>query len=101
MHGIPFGTAWTANTEGRQHATLGQHVNGGALLRKQHWIAHRYSNDIDSEFDPSRAPCNRGQRGHAFEDRRAAHETVVLPDRIDAALFAQIDPAPETGRGPE
>src|SRR5689334_2236279 len=101
MHGIPLGTAWTADTEGGQHAALGQHVDGGALLGKQHRIAHRYSNDIDSELDPSRATCYRGQRGHAFQYRRAAHEAIVLPDRIDAALFAQIDPAPETGRGPE
>ena len=54
--------------------------------------------DVHAELDPPRPPGERRQRGHAFQDRRAADEAVGLPDRIDAALLAQIDPAPEARR---
>ena len=42
-------------------------------------------------------PGECGHQAHAFEDRLAADHAVGLPQRIDAARLAQIDPAPEPG----
>src|SRR5262249_51362239 len=41
------------------------------------------------------AAGERRHDAHAFEDRLAADNAVGLPQRVDAALFAQIDPPPE------
>ena len=55
----------------------------------------------DTTFMPKRMRRVRPGQGrhgrHAFEDRLAADQAVGLPQRIDAARLAQIDPAPVAG----
>ena len=49
----------------------------------------------------AQAPRPPGQRAHrrqALEDRLATDQTVGLPQRIDAARLAEIDPAPIVAR---
>jgi hypothetical protein len=97
MHGAPFRASRAADAEAGQHATFGERVEGCALLGQQNRIAHRDGDDIDPELDASRATSDRCQRGQALENRGAADQPIALPERIDAALFAQIHPAPESG----
>ena len=58
----------------------------------------------DSTLTPNlmrlRAAGERRHHAHAFEERLRADQPVGLPDRIDAARLAQIDPAP-IGGAPE
>ena len=67
----------------------------GALLGEQDRVAKRDRNDVDAELDPAGAAGERGHDAHAFEDRLMTDDAVGLPQRVDAALFAQIDPPPE------
>ena len=92
---LPLRPLRTADAEPRQQPPLRQHVDRRALLGQQHRIAQRQRHHVDAELDPPRAPGDRRQRRHALQDRLAADDAVGLPDRIDAARLAQIDPAPE------
>ena len=94
---LPFRPERAADAEGRQQAALGQHVDGGALLGEQHRIAQRQRHDVHAEAQAARAAGQGGHRRHAFEDRLAADQAIGLPQRIDAARLAEIDPAPVVG----
>jgi len=94
---LPFGRGRAANAERRQEPPLRQHVDGGALLGDEYWIAERQRNDVHAELESLGAPGNRGDGCHAFEDRFAADDAIRLPEAVDAALLAQIDPAPVAG----
>src|SRR5262249_31794018 len=64
----------------------------------QHRIALCEREHVHAELEPARAAGKRRHHAHAFERRHRADEPIRLPDGIDAALFAQIDPAPEPAR---
>jgi len=95
--GFPLRRERAADAEGGEEAAVGEHVDCGALLGKQHRVAEGKRDDVHAELEPTRAPRQRCHRGHALEDGRAADDGVGLPKRVDAARFAQIDPAPEAG----
>ncbi len=90
----PFRPERAADAEGRQQAPVRQKIDRRALPRHQHRVAHRQRQHVDAELDPPGAPGERRQRAHAFEKRRRADQPVGLPDRVDPARLAQIDPAP-------
>ena len=90
----PFRPQGAADAERRQQAAIRQEIDRRALPGDQHRVAHRQRQHVDAELDAPGAPGERRQRGHAFEKRLRADEPVGLPDRIDSARLAQIDPAP-------
>jgi len=53
--------------------------------------------DIHTEAQAAGAAGKSGHGRHALQDGCAAHQPVGLPDRIDAALLAEIDPTPIVG----
>ena len=54
--------------------------------------------DVHAELDPLGPPGKRRHHAHHFEEGLVGDEAVGLPQRIDPALFAEVDPAPEGGR---
>ena len=50
---------------------------------------------VHAELDALRAPGEGGHDGHDLKIRDGAHQAIGLPDRIDAAAFAEVHPAPE------
>ncbi len=93
----PFRTERAADAERRQQAAVRQIVDRRALPRHQDGVAHREGKDIDAELDAPRAAGERRHHAHAFEKRLRADQAIGLPDRVDAARLAQIDPAPIGG----
>ena len=94
VEGFPFGPQRAADAEAWQQPALGKHVDGGALLGQKHRIAQRQRHDVHAEAQAARAAGQRCHHRHAFQDRLAAHQPVGLPQRIDTARLAEIDPAP-------
>ena len=95
---LPFRPQRAADAERRQQPPLGKHVDGGALLGQKHRIAQRQGHDVHAEAQAPRAASQRRHHRHAFQDRLAAHQPIGLPQRIDAARLAEIDPAPVVAR---
>ena len=94
---LPLRPLRTADAEPGQQPPLRQHVDRRALLGQQHRIAHRQRHHVDAELDAPSPPGDRGQRRHALQDRLTADQPVGLPQRVDPACLAQIDPSPESG----
>ena len=98
---LPFRGAGGADAVGGQQAAFGEDVDGGDLLGQEHGIAHGERDDVDAEFEAPGAAGQRRHGGDGFEDGGGGNDAVGLPEAVDAAGFAEIDPAPEFGRGGE
>ena len=81
-----------AHAEAEHHATAGEHVDGGDVLRQLERVVERQQQDVGRELHLLRARRDRGQQWNRRR-RVAVLGEVVLgdPDRVEAELLGAHD----------
>ena len=98
LHGAvgdaPFGRERAAHAEGRQQPPVAEEVDRRALLGQHQRVAEAHHDHVHAELEPLGARRQRRHKGHRLEHRLFRDQPIRLPDRVDAALLAEVDPAP-------
>ena len=94
-HGQPLGIVIDTQPEGWQHASVAEEINGGDFFRQYQRIAHRQDSDAHAKFDALRPARDHGETGNGFKGRGGIADTIVEPDRIEAAFLDQINKIPK------
>src|SRR5207244_825150 len=94
-HGQPLGIVIDTEPEGWQHATVAEEINGGDFFRQHQRVTHGQDSDAHAKFDALRPARDHGETGNGFKSRGGIADTIVEPDRIEAAFFDQINKIPK------
>src|SRR5215510_1866322 len=94
-HSEPLGIVIDTQSEGWQHATVAEEINGSDFFRQHQRVTHGQDGDAHAKFDALRPARDHGQAGNGFKGWGGIADAVVEPDRIEPAFFDQINKIPK------